>query len=385
MVRSRSRAHAKRRGLNIDYSMLFIVLFLLMFGLVMLYSTSSYEANLKYDNSAFYFKKQAIATVIGLAAMMFITFIDYHILAKFGFIAYVVSLALILLVLTPLGYEVNGARRWLNLGLSLQPAEVAKLALIVFFAGIVCKMGDRVRTMKGLMYVLALALPHAICVLTITDNLSSAVIIVGIVLVMLFVATPNYKEYFMVGLGLIAFATVAVLLVKYDILPEGMSFRLGRIKAWLDPNAYASTKGFQTLQALYAIGSGDIFGKGLGESIQKLGFLPEAQNDMIFSIICEELGLFGAISVMFMFAILIWRLIIIATNAEDMYGAMLVIGVIAHISIQVILNIAVVTNTIPNTGISLPFISYGGSSVVFLLLEIGIALNVSRSAYAEDQ
>ena len=385
-VRRKSHRRVRsRNNLNIDYSMLFIILFLLMFGLVMLYSTSSYESSIKFGDPGYYFRKQAVSTVIGLVAMFFITFIDYHLLSRFGFLAYVVSLFLILLVLSPLGYEVNGARRWLNLGLSLQPAEVAKLALIIFFAGIVCKMGDRVRTMKGLMYVLGLAMPHALCVLTITENLSSAIIIASIVLVMLFVATPNYKEYFLVGLGMIAFATVVVLLVKYDVLPEGMSFRMGRIKAWLDPSAYASTKGFQTLQALYAIGSGNIFGKGLGESIQKLGFLPEAQNDMIFSIICEELGLFGAISIMAMFAILIWRLIVIATNAEDMYGAMLVIGVAAHISIQVILNIAVVTNTIPNTGISLPFISYGGSSVVFLLLEIGIALNVSRSMTAEEQ
>ena len=380
----KGRSKIKRFNMDFDYSMLFIVLFLLMFGLVMLYSTSSYEANLKFGNSAYYFKKQAIATGIGLVVMIVTMFIDYHILSKFAFIGYVVSFVLILLVLTPLGYEVNGARRWLNLGLSLQPAEVAKLALIIFFAGMVVRMGERVKTMKGLVFLFGLAFPHAICVLTITENMSSAIIIAGIVLVMVFVATPNYKEYFMIAAVIIVLATAVVLLVKYDILPEGMSFRLSRIKAWLDPSAYASTKGFQTLQALYAIGSGDIFGKGLGESIQKLGFLPEAQNDMIFSIICEELGLFGAIAIMGMFFILIWRLMIIATHAEDMYGAMLTIGVMAHISIQVILNIAVVTNTIPNTGISLPFISYGGSSVVFLLVEIGIALNVSRSKSAEE-
>lgn len=380
----KNKSKVRRFNMDFDYSMLFIVLFLLMFGLVMLYSTSSYEANLKFGSSAYYFKKQAIATAIGLAVMVFTMFIDYHILSKFSMIGYIVSLILILLVLTPLGYEVNGARRWLNLGLSLQPAEVAKLALIIFFAGMVVRMGERVRTMKGLAFLFGLAFPHAICVLTITQNMSSAIIIAGIVLVMVFVATPNYKEYFYIAAGVAVLAVAVVLLVKYDILPESMSFRLSRIKAWLDPGAYASTKGFQTLQALYAIGSGDIFGKGLGESIQKLGFLPEAQNDMIFSIICEELGLFGAIAIMAMFFILIWRLMIVATHAEDMYGAMLAIGVMAHISIQVILNIAVVTNTIPNTGISLPFISYGGSSVVFLLMEIGIALNVSRSRNTKE-
>ena len=163
-----------------------------------------------------------------------------------------------------------------------------------------------------------------------------------------------------------------------------MSYRFGRINAWLDPEKYASTTGFQTLQSLYAIGSGDLFGKGLGQSMQKLGFIPEAQNDMIFSIICEELGLFGAIAIIMMFLIMIWRFLIIANNAPDQFGALLVVGVMAHISIQVILNIAVVTNTIPNTGITLPFISYGGSSIVFLLAEIGLALSVSRGIKLEN-
>ena len=154
--------------------------------------------------------------------------------------------------------------------------------------------------------------------------------------------------------------------------------------AWLDPEAYASGKGFQTLQALYAIGSGGIWGKGLGQSMQKLGFLPEAQNDMIFSIICEELGLFGAAAVILLFVLLVWRFMIIANNSADLFGAMLVVGVMGHIAIQVILNIAVVTNTIPNTGISLPFISYGGSSVMFLLIEIGIVLSVGKGIRLKD-
>lgn len=382
-----SRRKTKNRiRMNIDYSMLFIVLFLLMFGLVMLFSTSSYEANLKFQDSAYYLKKQAFATAIGLGVMFFTMIIDYHYLEKFTVIGYFASFGLILFVLSKYGYEVNGARRWLRIGpFSLQPAEVAKLALIIFFATLVCRMGDRVRTTKGLLLILALAMPHAIAVLTITDNLSSAIIIFGIVLVMVFVATPNYKEYFIVGIALIVIAVTFVLLIKYDVIPAEISYRFGRVKAWLNPEAYASTKGFQTLQALYAIGSGDFFGKGLGESIQKLGFLPEAQNDMVFSIICEELGLFGAIAIILLFFLLIWRFVVAITNADDMFGAMLVIGVMAHISIQVILNIAVVTNSIPNTGISLPFISYGGTSVVFLLMEMGIALNVSRSHSVEEQ
>ena len=380
---SDNRVKKKKTKYFFDYTMLFIVVFLMLFGLVMLYSTSSYEANIKFEDPAFYFRKQAVASAIGIFVMLAIMLFDYHVVQRFAFIAYVISFVLILLVLTPLGYEAGGARRWLNLGMSLQPAEVAKLALIVFFASVVCRFSEAIKTRKGFCIVLALAIPHAFCVLTITQNLSSAIIIFCIVLMMLFVATPQYRSYLIIGAVAVLLAVGVVLLVKYDILPTGMSYRLARIKAWLDPESFAADKGFQTLQALYAIGSGDYFGKGLGESIQKLGYLPEAQNDMIFSIICEELGLFGAFAIILLFVLLIWRFMVIANNAQDMFGALLVVGVMAHISIQVILNIAVVTNTIPNTGITLPFISYGGSSIVFLLAEMGLVLSVSRSIRLE--
>ena len=380
---SEPRASRKKTKYFFDYTMLFIVVFLLLFGLVMLYSTSSYEANIKFGDPAFYFRKQAIASAIGIGFMLLTMLLDYHIVQRFALLAYGVSLVLILLVLSPLGYEAGGARRWLNLGMSLQPAEVAKLALIVFFASVVCRFSEAIKNKKGFLFVVALAVPHAFCVLTITQNLSSAIIIFCIVIMMLFVATPQYKEYFVMALIAAALAVIVILLVKYDVVPTSLSYRLARIKAWMDPDSYAANKGFQTLQALYAIGSGNFFGKGLGESIQKLGYLPEAQNDMIFSIICEELGLFGAIAIMLLFMLLIWRFMVIANNAQDMFGALLVVGVMAHISIQVILNIAVVTNTIPNTGITLPFISYGGSSIVFLLIEMGLVLSVSRSIRLE--
>jgi cell division protein FtsW len=212
----------------------------------------------------------------------------------------------------------------------------------------------------------------------ITDNLSSAIIIFAICIAMIFVATKDYKWF--VGIGVTGVAAV-IGLVWYIVqnVDSGGGFRSERILAWLDLEKYASGKGYQTLQALYAIGSGGIWGKGLCQSIQKLDFLPEAQNDMIFSIICEELGLFGGILVILMFMILIWRMVIIATHAADLQGAMIVVGVIAHIAVQVILNIAVVTNTIPNTGISLPFISYGGTSICFLMVEMGVVMNVARN------
>ena len=190
---------------------------------------------------------------------------------------------------------------------------------------------------------------------------------------MLFVATPKSRYYVVTAGIVVALAAVVIMLAQSGA--EG-GYRLERIKIWLDPESY--DKGYQTLQGLYAIGSGGLFGKGLGESMQKLGFIPEAQNDMIFSVICEELGLFGAICVIIIFLLIIWRLMIIANNAQDLFGSMLVVGVMAHLAIQVIMNIAVVTNTMPNTGVSLPFISFGGSSVCILLGEMGWVLSVAR-------
>ena len=368
-----------------DYTLLFIVLFLLGFGLVMLYSTSSYEASMEMGDSAYYLKKQVASTVLGLIVMMVIANIPYHFWERFAFLGYVVSVVLILVVLTPLGIEANGARRWINVfGISLQPAEVAKLAMILFLASLVCKMGRSIRTPKGFMIMLAAPLPICAEVYLVTKNLSSAIIIFGIAVLMVFVSSPDYKKFILIGLAGIAVCALAVYLIVNAADSDSLSFRGGRILAWLDPEAYADGKGFQTLQALYAIGSGGIWGKGLGQSMQKLGFLPEAQNDMIFSIICEELGLFGATAVMLLFLLLIWRFMVIANNASDLFGAMLVVGVMGHIAIQVILNIAVVTNTIPNTGISLPFISYGGSSVLFLLAEMGLVLSVGRGIKLKD-
>lgn len=368
-----------------DYTLLFIVLFLLAFGLVMLYSTSAYDANLTYNDSTYLFRKQIFSTLAGLVVLFIVSHLPYHLWERFAVIGYGVSVALVLLII-PFGIEANGAKRWLRVfGISLQPAEVAKLAMILFLAYLICKMGRNIRTMKGFLVVLGAAAPISGLIYVITRNLSSAIIIMGIAVVMLFVACPDYKRFIILGLiGIAGVAGIVFLIVKMSESGSVGSYRGERILAWLDPEAYASGKGFQTLQALYAIGSGGILGKGLGQSMQKLGFLPEAQNDMIFSIICEELGLFGAIAVLMMFILLIWRCMIIANNAPDLFGALLVVGVMGHIAIQVILNVAVVTNTIPNTGISLPFISYGGSSVMFLLAEIGIVFSVGRGIRLKD-
>ena len=375
-VKFRSSKH------NMDYVLLAVVLFLVAFGLLMIYSVSSYEAGVEKGDSAFYLKNQAQSTMVGFVAMFIMIKFPYKQLQKFDVLAILVSAVLVILVITPLGIERNGARRWINLKVtSFQPAEVAKIGVIVYLASIIQRLESLgknvIRTPKGLAVIMVPPTIIAALIYFLTNNLSSAIIVMGIAVAVLFVAVPDYKWF--IGIGVAGAAAVAALVTyvtKADA--SGANFRLGRIKAWLDPESYSTDTAFQTIQALYAIGSGGIWGKGLGQSMQKRGFLPEAQNDMIFSIICEELGLFGALTIIMLFVVLIWSCMIIANKTMDRFGSLLVVGVKAHYAIQVILNIAVVTNTIPNTGITLPFISYGGTSTLFLLTEIGIVLNVSK-------
>lgn len=367
---------------NMDYILLTVVLFLIAFGLLMIYSTSSYEAGDKLGDSAFYLKKQLQSTIIGFFGLAFMIRFPYKYLQKFDSLAIIISIVLLFLVMTPLGVTRNGARRWLNFQIiSFQPAEVAKIGVIVYLASIIQKLEglgkNVIRTPKGITIVMIPPTIIAALIYGITRNMSSAIIVMGIAVAMLFVAVPDYKWFVAMGAGVVAMVAAVVTYVSSSDT-TGAGFRLARVRAWLNPEAYSTDEAFQTLQALYAIGSGGIWGKGLGQSMQKRGFLPEAQNDMIFSIICEELGLFGALTIIMLFVVLIWSCMIIANKTMDRFGSLLVVGVMAHYAIQVILNIAVVTNTIPNTGITLPFISYGGTSTLFLLTEIGIVLNVSK-------
>ena len=373
-VRSRSRARKERTSHRaawgvkkvryIDYTLLFMVIFLLGFGMVMLYSTSAYNATLRMGDSAYYLKRQMMAAALGFAGMFVCVKIDYHIFQKLSGLAYIGSLALCVLVIF-LGSGKDDSNRWFRIGgLSIQPSEIAKVAVIIFLAAMVSRAPKQMRNFRYCIRVIAAILPlFAVVAYT---NLSTAVIIMGIAVIMVFVANPNYKPFFVIAGVMVAAVVIFINMATY---------RQDRIQAWLDPES--TDKGYQTLQGLYAIGSGGLFGKGLGESVQKLGFVPEAQNDMIFSIICEELGLFGAGFILLLFLILIWRFYVIASRAPDLFGALIAAGAMGHMLIQVILNIAVVTNTIPNTGITLPFISYGGTSVVFLLLEMGLVLSVS--------
>lgn len=361
-----------------DTLLLLILVLIIAFGLVMLYSASSYDGTITYGDAAYYFKHQLISTVFGLVVMAVVAFVPYHLWERFYLWIYLVAVGLLILII-PFGTTVNGARRWIYVaGISIQPAEIAKLAIIIVTAHLLTKLGSYVNELRGFIIAIVPSLPLAIMIYGITRNLSSAIIVMGIVIIMCFIASKGYKKYLLGLLGVLAFAAVVVFIIVQN-QNSSMGFRGERVLAWLDPSAYASGKGYQTVQALYAIGSGGFMGKGIGQSMQKLGYIPEAQNDMIFSIICEELGFLGAICVIAMFLLMLWRCMIIADNAPDLYGSLILVGFMAHIAIQVILNIAVVTNTIPNTGISLPFISYGGSSVVLLLFEVGMVLSVQRS------
>ena len=371
----------KRSGIvYFDYSLLAILICLVCFGLVMLYSTSSYSAMMKQNgDSLFYFKRQLLFCIVGFIGMWLVSKIDYHWYINKSKLFYFFSIFMMFLVKTPLGKEVNGAKRWIKLpfGQQLQPAEIAKIAVILFIPALICTMGKEIKPWRGVIRVLAWGGFSAAVVYLITDNLSTAIIVMGITCITIFVVHPKTKIFVgIAGVGIVL--AIAGARILGTMMETSGSFRLRRIQVWLHPEADASGDGYQTLQALYAIGSGGLFGQGLGQSIQKLGFLPESQNDMIFAIICEELGLFGAISIILVFLFMIFRFMVIANNAPDLFGALLVVGVMGHIAIQVVLNIAVVTNTIPNTGITLPFISYGGTSVLFIMMEMGIVLSVSN-------
>ena len=373
---ARRRKDGKKATAYFDYNLLFILIFLLCFGLVMLYSSSSYTSANLYDDSAHYLKLQFRNILVGVLPMYFFARVDYHFWKKFGFFAYFCSFALCVLVMFPipgLTRYSHGQSRWLNLGpLSFQPSELAKLAVIIFLAMLIERIPKKLGNFSSIIKVMVIMFP--LFAVIAYSNLSTAVIVFGIAVCMLFVASPKYKQFVIVGAAGVSFVVAFIMLASY---------RSGRVQAWLHPET-AGDDGYQTLQGLYAIGSGKLFGKGLGESLQKMGNVPESQNDMIFTIICEELGLFGAICVILLYVLLLWRMMVIANNAKDLYGALLVTGIMSHIAIQVILNIAVVTNTIPNTGVILPFISYGGTSLVFLMAEMGLALSVSKGIRLES-
>ena len=360
-----------------DFNLVAVIILIMCFGLIMLYSTSSYMAQINEGDDMFYFKKQAMYSIGCLVLAIIVSYFDYHILAKFPFVIYVAAAFLMVLVKTPLGVTSHGARRWLKLGVQFQPAEIAKIAVIVCLSYMIVHMGKKMNSLKACMTLGAMGTFLALLAYVCTDNLSTAIIIFCITVGMIFVAHPKTRIFLILAAVAIAFLAILVFVVGQSV-KETDDFRLNRIIAWLHPENATGTAAYQTIQALYAIGSGGFLGRGLGNSIQKLGSVPEAQNDMIFSIICEELGIVGGVILLLLFGYLLYRLCFIAQNAPDLFGSLIVSGIFIHIALQVILNIAVVVNLMPNTGVTLPFISYGGTSIMFLMAEMGLALSVSR-------
>ena len=381
-----NRRAVKRTGPRWDYSLIFTVIFLVCFGLLMVYSASYYTASRSQSSNfqaTYYLVKQGIFALLGLVAMFVVAKIPYtFIVKKFGIAIYVLSIiSSLLVILTPLGVEYNGRKRWLNLGIgTVQPADIIKLALIILLAYLISKM--RTEIDKGKKILIAGVIVILPTFLVVTNNLSSAIIIFLIALFMIMMASEKKKIFIFLFIGIVAGYFIFLfwgdkigdVIVKTGLLKE---YQLDRIYAWIDPEADASDLGYQIVQGLYAIGSGGLFGKGLGNSTQKLGFVPEAQNDMIFSIVCEELGLFGAICLIALFVFLLYRIFKIAKEARGPIGYFMVVGIFIHIALQIIFNIAVVTNSMPNTGVSLPFISYGGTALFMIMVEMGFVLSVA--------
>lgn len=358
-------------------AIIILVLALVSFGCIMVYSASFYSAQYHYGNKYFFLFKQLMGVVLGICAMIAFAFVDYHLLKKLKWWIYVFTMLLLALVFVPgLGMESYGAKRWVSLlGFSIQPSEVAKFALVIFSASYLSDNHDKVKTLKGLFPVLAVA--GSLCVLIILEpSMSVTMCVAFVTLFMLIIGGMSKKHTIMFSVPAAAFVPLLIILEPY---------RLKRLMAFLDPWASPQGEGFQLIQSLYSLGSGGWFGVGLFNSRQKFLFLPFAESDFILSIIGEEVGYIGLLVLMAVFASLIFLLIKVALNARDRFGALLASGIAFVIGVQTLLNIAVVTGSIPPTGLPLPFISSGGTSVMVFMAGIGIALNVHRQSVGQGQ
>lgn len=362
---------------KMDITFLSFVLILLTIGLVMLFS-ASYAYSLEYyGNSYMFITRQSFFAVVGVVAMLVMSKIPYHFWRKFAWIAYGVAIVLlgILLIIPPM---VSGmtVKRWIVLGpVNFQPSELAKFAVILLFSSLIAA---NYKQMKKLVFIVVMVILLAVpCVLIVLEPHLSATVLTFCIGAVLLIVGGLPKIYMVAGAILAALAGVGI------YVSGAISYVIDRLQYWIDPWSDATGKGFQTIQSLLAIGSGGILGRGIGQSRQKYLWVPEPHNDFIFSIVCEELGLIGAMVIILLFCLLVWRGFTIAMHAPDKFGSLLAIGLTFQVGLQALLNIWVVTNTIPNTGISLPFFSYGGTSLVILLAEMGIVLSVSRGANIE--
>ena len=372
-ARPKLRRAAARPGLDVAF--LAILLLLLCYGLLMLYSAGYAVALYRRGDAYAYIRPQLLFAALGVAAMYAASFVDYHIWHRLAWPLLGVSLVLLVIVLFMPEY--NGCKRWLVLpGLgTLQPSEIAKFSVVLVFSHIISLNHDRMKTFSTGVLPFGLVLGAVAVLMLLEPHLSGTVLILGIGAVLMFVGGTGLRWF-----GIAAALGVGAVAAAVVLLPDLVPYAAGRLASWQDPFADPLGEGHQTIQSLYAIASGGLVGLGLGNSRQKYLYVPEPQNDFIFSILCEELGFAGAALVILLFLALFLRGMSIAVRARDKFGALLVVGFVTQVILQAVLNIAVVTNTIPNTGISLPFFSSGGTSLMMLLGEMGIVLSVSRQA-----
>ena len=375
----RARRQLLRGGF--DLSLFVLVMALLLFGLVMMFSASFADGYYSHGDGYYYIKKQALWAVLGVAAMFGMAQIDYHKLRKLA--VPLLGVTYLLLVAVLFTHPIKGVRRWIDLGpISLQPSEIAKFAVVLLFAHMIAKYSadrakNKMETFRWGVLPFVAVLGSVAGLMVKEPHLSGTILILTIGCIMMFIGGTKLR-YFLVGGGVAVAGLAGVILT--GIVP----YAKNRITYWLDPFKDAQGNGWQTIQSLYAIGSGGIMGLGLGKSRQKYLYVSEPQNDFVFPILCEELGLVGAVVVIVLFAMLVWRGYVVAMRAPDRFGSMLAIGLTSQVGLQAILNIAVTTNTVPNTGISLPFFSYGGSSLLMLLFQMGVVLSVSRYSSIEQ-
>ncbi len=372
-VRTNEKNRITKSNRKIDYALLLLVSALVFFGIIMVYSSSYYVSATKLGDSTYYLRRQTMYAILGFAVLYVATNFDYKLYySKIPWVLYYISLGLVLYA-GFFGQSSNGASRWINIfGFSLQPSEIAKVAIILLIPYLISTKTYLLNSVLGHIKLMIPTMIMAVCVAK--ENLSTAIIIAVIGAGVLFLASPRIKEFILVGI----FSVVSMLLYLFLSSLLG-GWRGGRFNAWLDPFSYAQDKGFQIIQSLYAVASGGFFGLGLGKSRQKLSFIPEAHNDIIFAIVCEELGFFGATILLLIFGAYIWRTFDIALKCKHLFPSLICSGVAIMIATQVIINVAVVTNSIPNTGIPMPFISSGGSALIVAMGLTGIVLNISKS------
>ena len=379
-MQKKTKVELNKNQRPFDFSLCITIFLLLSLGIVMVLSASAPSALSTTGNSYTYVIKQVGFAVVGIVLMFIISKIDYRIYKKFYKAAYVISiLALISVAIPVIGVEVNGAKRWINIGFgNFQPSEIAKVALIVFYAGYLTEHKNELGMFwQGCIKSFAYLIPPIGILFFIQDHLSAAIVIVSIVSIMMLMAGTKIKHFLSIAVTGGSAAIVGMLLLATR--SDKGTFRLARLTTFLDPWQDPTGDGWQVIQGLYAIGSGGLFGVGLGESKQKYLYIPEPHNDFIFAIIAEELGFVGCLVVISLFAIFIWRGILTAMKAQDSFGSLLAIGITSLVGIQATINIAVVTSSMPATGMSLPFFSYGGTALVILLCSMGVLLNISRS------